>query len=343
MKCKNCHSQWNTDYDKSKTWTECPVCGKSLAGDAAPAGEPPFDNSGDALAHIMRKHGIDVLLGDNLKAWFTDVAPEVSGGVKRVVLSVHGVGAAQILNGNHSSGQSEKEIAVKRAVAKLTNEGFDKNLSDKIIREFTDALGWKIGLQAPKPAASLTVGQRNVKFGKYNWRVLDVRDGKALLLTEGIIEKRVYNVERADITWEECTLRQYLNGKFLQTFSGAEQGRILKTNNINADNQRFGTGGGNNTVDRVFLLSIEETVRYFGDSGQLQNSNPSSRLWIDDQYNKERMAKHGNGELAWWWLRSPGYSGNYAASVFDVGGIRIRGLGVYGVSGGVRPALWLNL
>jgi len=72
-----------------------------------------------------------------------------------------------------------------------------------------------------------------IKFGKYNWRVLDVRDGKALLITENIIERRPYNMKSTKVTWETCTLREYLNGKFLQKFTAKEQRRIAETRILN--------------------------------------------------------------------------------------------------------------
>jgi hypothetical protein len=56
-------------------------------------------------------------------------------------------------------------------------------------------------------------------FGPYAWRILEQRDGKALLLSEDIIERRTYSDKFTAITWETCTLRTYLNGKFFESFS----------------------------------------------------------------------------------------------------------------------------
>jgi|GEM_PF-1214091 len=184
--------------------------------------------------------------------------------------------------------------------------------------------------------------KRNVQFGGYNWRVLDVQGDRALLLTEDIIEKRCYNTELIGVTWEICTLRKYLNGKFFRKFNGEERARIIEVNNVNKDNQWFGTKGGNNTKDKIFLLSIEETVKYFGDSGQLKNKNLESKYWIDDKYNNDRIAKYENEEL-WWWFRSLGHYSYLAASVERNGSLDMRGGTVDDGEVGVRPALWLNL
>jgi hypothetical protein len=184
-----------------------------------------------------------------------------------------------------------------------------------------------------------------VEFGGYEWRVLEVNDGKALLLSEYIIEVRPYH-RRGNwpdgITWEQCDLRAYLNSEFLNNFSERDRARIAETYVINNDNPWYGTEGGNDTTDKIFLLSIEEVVQYFGGSGQLANGNPNSTREIRDEYNAARIAHNNNGVTLYWRLRSPGGKSDNAAIV-DIGGnIGVDGHRVYGI-GGVRPALWLNL
>jgi len=68
-----------------------------------------------------------------------------------------------------------------------------------------------------------------IQFGGHDWRVLDVQNNRALIITENIIERRPYNVELDDVTWETSTLRRYLNGEFLQKFSREDQARIAET------------------------------------------------------------------------------------------------------------------
>ena len=181
-----------------------------------------------------------------------------------------------------------------------------------------------------------------ITFGKYKWRVLDVQNSKALILSDMVLERRYYNEEYEVITWEQCTLRKYLNGEFLNSFSADEKSRIAETTIKNDNNQWYGTNGGNTTKDRIFLLSLEEVVKYFGDSGQLKNRK-KDQLYIDDKYNTSRIAYDTNNEACWWWLRSPGNYGGNAAHVSFVGGVGVYGHFVDGFSGGVRPALWLNL
>jgi hypothetical protein len=184
-----------------------------------------------------------------------------------------------------------------------------------------------------------------ITFGNYNWRVLKVEGDRALIISENIIELRWYNHEFVDITWAECGLRNYLNNEFYSKFSQDEQSKIFAVTNKNPDNPWFKTTGGYDTIDSIFLLSLEEVCEHFGSStGSLVNKGSQNWL-IDDRNNGERQAKFNN-VYHWWRLRSPGYYSKTAASINSNGNVYVRGNGVYGRprdGGGVRPALWLKL
>jgi hypothetical protein len=184
-----------------------------------------------------------------------------------------------------------------------------------------------------------------VTFGNYRWRVLDINEGKALVITEEIIELRWYNNDFVEITWAECELRSYLNSEFRDTFNRDEKAKIIAVTNSNLNNQWFKTEGGIDTLDSIFLLSLEEVCEYFGDSKEHLLNKGKQKWLIDDENNRKRQAKYGS-EYHWWRLRSPGYYGRTSASVNSNGNVYVRGNGVYGKprdGGGVRPALWLKL
>ena len=182
-----------------------------------------------------------------------------------------------------------------------------------------------------------------IQFGAYTWRILDIQAGRALVVSENILEQRQYHTSYASITWADCSLRVYLNGEFYNSnaFTNADRARIVQVTNVNENNQWYGTNGGVNTQDRIFLLSIAEVVQYFGDSGQFDNRPPGA-LYIDDQYNTNRIATF-NGSASWWWLRSPGSDTSNASFVQSGGNLIVIGGPVHLPYGGVRPALWLNL
>lgn len=188
--------------------------------------------------------------------------------------------------------------------------------------------------------------REKIRFGKYDWYILDYKDGKTLVITEKVIEKRAYHNNEDEITWENSDIRKYLNGEFYNSFSETERERIIEAINENNDNPWDGTSGGNSTTDRIFLLSIDEAVKYFGDSGKLQTKQfgpKGEAWWFNDQYDTQRSAKFGS-KNAWWWLRSPGYIGSRAAYISIGGTVHIHGecAGSKGKGGGIRPALWLR-
>ena len=184
-----------------------------------------------------------------------------------------------------------------------------------------------------------------IVFGDYNWRVLDVEDSKALIITENIVELRWYHREFVEIIWADSELRKYLNNDFYSKFSQDEKAKISTVITKNPDNSWFKTKGGEDTIDRLFLLSLDEVCAYFGHSEAKLQSKGNQTWFIDDENNGQRQAKLGN-DYHWWRLRSPGYYARTAASVSANGNVYVRGNGVYGTprdSGGVRPALWLKL
>ena len=206
-----------------------------------------------------------------------------------------------------------------------------------------------------------------IPFGDHYWRVLDVQRYRALIITENVIGQRWYNLEFTNVTWETSDIRQYLNSTFLNTFSGADRARILETTVVNNNNPwdwieaggHASTPGGNNTIDRIFLLSIDEVLQYFGDSGLVAEGamigantrRDNAPVWpnwgirdrsIHDQYSAARIARDAYGSAPWW-LRSPGGDPGGAAFVCYYGDLNMDGGFVSWSGGGIRPALWLNL
>ena len=180
-----------------------------------------------------------------------------------------------------------------------------------------------------------------ISFGAYQWRVLDKQDNKLLLISEKIVERRSYHNYSVDITWEESHLRSYLNSVFYDSFSEDNKDRIIEVNNSNENNQWYDTEGGSDTVDKIFLLSIAEVVKYFGDSGLLENRPPFASE-INDQFNSNRQAFFSNMEITWW-LRSPGGYKYNTSAVLENGSIDVYGRSMIYNFYGVRPALWISL
>lgn len=174
------------------------------------------------------------------------------------------------------------------------------------------------------------------------WIVLDQKEDSLLLLSRYVIDCKRYHSAYKDITWENCDLRDWLNHEFFRTaFSEKQQEQIMETEVKNSDNKELDIYGGNDTYDRVFLLSIEEVGKYTGSDQEREaiatKYAQEQGEWIDEE-----------DESAAWRLRSPGdytYFGSYVYySGVDCGGDVVEnGRYVYTDPVGVRPALWVKL
>jgi len=203
-----------------------------------------------------------------------------------------------------------------------------------------------------------------IDFGGHQWQILDIKDGSALIISEQIIVQSPYHSRYDDITWAKCSLRSYLNGKYYNNnFSVKEKTRIIETRNSNPSNSWYGTDGGAETIDKIFLLNLDEVVKYFGDSDDLKNNKRKvidfskstsfedrriirespDGFYLSDKYNQVRMAITADGKEGFWWLRSPGFHPTSAVLVFSTGDISVNGLHVTHKDGGVRPAMWVKI
>ena len=199
---------------------------------------------------------------------------------------------------------------------------------------------------------SVSVGD-HFTFGSYpqgangeeqpiEWRVLAVENGKALVISEKLLDCVPYNETYTDVTWETCTLREWMNHDFIsKAFSSNEQAKISTVTIHNPDNPDYGTKGGNATQDKIFALSIDEAKKYFGSDDE-RMAAPTDYAKIQGCYVEDDSLPNGE-KTGWWWLRSPGFFSNYAADVDIDGYINQHGLYVDFNFVAVRPAFWLNL
>ena len=187
---------------------------------------------------------------------------------------------------------------------------------DNLIAAAAAAAAWR---------AQFEVGN-TVAYGRYEqddntangaeaieWVVL-ANDGEtATLISRYGLDAKPYNTEYTSVTWENCTLRKWLNGDFLNAAFSDEERAKLKTVTVTADaNPTWSTDPGNDTQDTVFLLSIDEVNRYF-DTDEARVCMPTKTAVANGAYTDSSSG------TCWWWLRSPGYHSNFAASV-DLGG-----------------------
>ena len=182
------------------------------------------------------------------------------------------------------------------------------------------------------------------------WRVLAVEGDDAFLLADKNLDCQKYNNTYTGVTWETCTMRSWLNGysdnNFQnEAFSAAEQSAI-KATNVN-DNPSYGTEGGNDTKDKVYLLSIDEVTNPEYGFNSSRSDYAESRRALNTAFAKEQGAWTSTSEEyagnGYWWLRSPGYTSSSASYVHYNGGVYTDGYDVGGRGHAARPALHLNL
>jgi hypothetical protein len=370
MKCinPNCGGEWMPPCGKSLT--VCPFCQEPIVGGKKTA--QSFDNLADTLVYIKEQHGVEMLLGEKVYSLFADLTRNQFRDEKELMKQLQEKGALGCLKAAVGKPEPEHEFAIKRALAKLPKYLQDSPAVSNMLLCFAEALGWKILTPRYAVQNQLRSGQDAVisqsgasagggiivaplagsviHFAGMDWRVLTVENEKALLLSEKILEKRPYTIESDGTAWEACTLRQYLNHDFYNKL-GAAKSAIAETHNDNPGSYWYGTCGGNETTDKIFLLSNDEADRYFGNSGDYVNNKrkdyagetDSGGYCVYNAYNQDRIAAYGNEGPCWWWLRSPGRSSYRAACVESDGYIYVFGQIAFSGFGGVRPALWLKL
>ena len=156
----------------------------------------------------------------------------------------------------------------------------------------------------------------NILFGGYHWLIAEKKKDKVLLIKSLPINGFAYHEDSEDVTWEKCSLRNYLNNDFLQeTFNDTMTASILDTKVTVPDNAKYGTTGGNATTDKIFLLNAKQFNKY---SDILSN-------YLRDC-----------------WLIGPGNTQS-AAQFVSYGDVMAAGYDVTNTTIHIRPALWVKV
>ena len=236
--------------------------------------------------------------------------------------------------------------AVKNVEEKNYEEAY---LTFKSLRMFKDSKSQASTLLKEHPEVA-QVGDI-ITFGNYEqdnktangkeaieWKVLEKdQNGKMLLISRYALDCRHYHSKNEKVTWETSDIRSWLNNDFYGTaFTKAERAKIKSTTLENRDNADYNTDGGNDTKDKVFLLSIDEAKAYLPSTVE--------RVCIATKYAESQGSQlESLTRSCRWWLRSPG-STLYTASFVKVDGFILQlGTPVSVEKRSVRPAVWVEL
>lgn len=203
---------------------------------------------------------------------------------------------------------------------------------------------------------------KNSKKNKYEWIVLEKKDGKALLLSKYILNAYSYyqihgmdNAKKEECVWENSDVRRELNEWFYDdSFDDYEKELIIDTNVINSKNERFGTKSGRNTIDKIFILSADECNKYFYNNNMEYNDKNKDNkklagtknkkyknYWVQDLY-KESKEDEWFSSCSRFWLRTQGEMWWTACFVDSNGFVNTRGLTINQAGIGIRPAMWIK-
>lgn len=186
------------------------------------------------------------------------------------------------------------------------------------------------------PLSSLHVGDV-FSFGSYEqnstpgaddiqWIILEKASDRMLVISKYLLDSRPYHPRNEHVNWNSCSIRTWLNDSFYHTaFTTTEKERILVTTNTDTASS-----------DHIFLLSIDETERYFPTN--------ADRICQATHYAIERDAYvNSSTGGSWWLLRTPGKDGEHVMSVNSDGTIDYEGGKVASKRGTIRPAMWIQL
>lgn len=190
-----------------------------------------------------------------------------------------------------------------------------------------------------------------IKLGKYEqdnnaengkesieWVVLAQDGNRFLVASKYCLDCKPYNSSHESVTWETCSLRKWLNNDFYNEAFADDMKNMIKAASLSTPaNSKYTTDGGNDTVDNVFLLSIDEVNEYMADE--------TAKQALNTEYVKSHSDSIDANENYHWWLRSPGMSSRLSATIicFDNNGaLDYTGEGVHR-NNMIRPAMWVSL
>ena len=206
------------------------------------------------------------------------------------------------------------------------------------------------------------------------WYVLENKKGQAVLMSVYCLEGKAYHEYDEEITWEDCTLRSWLNDDFYYTaFNDGEMDAIVPVTLENNGHPLFGTEGGNDTVDNVYLLALEDFETYFGipmnpDDNPMLNgefvdwteyaqycydqfngipAEPTqaaidNKIWIMTSDQAVGYPDYAVGKSDWW-VRNPGYKDStYASAIYTSADVGTANYVVTDELVGVRPVITVS-
>lgn len=201
---------------------------------------------------------------------------------------------------------------------------------------------------------------KTMTFGKYyidssgekkdiEWLVIEKNNNEMTLMSKYVIDNLPYNSNGDDCTWEECSLRKWLNNEFYNmAFNEEEKNKIVAKTNTNMNNKFYDLDilGGDDTIDKVYILGVDDYLKYFKHGG-LEKYGYSIDEEIVAEGTEYAYTKEINGDKLFkdekghtlFWARTPGHYQNTATYIDSDGLLTVYGYSVDAGIIGIRPVI----
>lgn len=342
LKCNKCLEEWYVSSERLHKQKACPFCQNSIQEKMEFTN---YDSLDKVIYTAASRYGKEIFdKPKKLVGFISDIAPNLEKERRifsRIIAEYHMQEVRSVFEQNMENAKADLK---KLKYILIEDEGLSENVADMLCKNIFGA--WKyyngIGLTelvnvqindvqfesavknitpAPKKEAPIYEIGRDIVFGKYEWTILNINglQNNMLIIAKNAITRMPYNQDITDTTWENCTLRKWLNDEFYMGFTDEERKRIARIHLKNKDNKLNKTKGGADTKDYIFLLSSEEIEKFMPN---------------------EKQRKLNNGTC--WWVRSPGMFQSIAVLVNSDGSLLGFG-GSVNKKFGVRPAMIIRL
>ena len=186
------------------------------------------------------------------------------------------------------------------------------------------------------------------------WRVVGIEGDVLTLVSDRTIDCIPFHQKDESVDWSSSSLRKWLNddrsGFLSKAFDADEKEALVKVNNTNPANSRYGTSSGPQTEDYVYILSNDEV--FASEKGGEYGFYPG--FGYDDPAKRFRSTTYAKYHGTWWspvepykgnsfWqMRTSGYTSSNITYICDFGYIYSRGTSVDCDDAGVLPVINVN-
>lgn len=238
-------------------------------------------------------------------------------------------------------GDADSKAMYVRTSGGINKGGYDVSDSTACVRpairvKFTGTTSLLTDESLPGYTFDYEVGD-HIRIGNYKnqnitWTILEKKGNKYMVITDSIIEARPF-ADTVGVAWDESSLRYWLNVDFYSSFFTSTEQKLIQTTQVVNDVEYYNyhyNMQGEDTYDKLFLLSDNETDKYF--------ATGRSKIAPLAPYLELERSNVIYESYSWWVRTCIDNNRNYAIS--SVGGI--DWIDRDDISG-VRPAMWVDL